>query len=374
MTNTTIATGSALANKLYSRKLGIETLKNTLMFKKGIVGDANSIVQNFTDLAKNPGDRITYQLQTIPTGLGRGEGETQEGNEEALSIFTDNLTILPIRHALKVASDQTIDQKRVGFGLRENAMDALKQWNAATLEIGLTNVLAGNTAATFTVAGRTYSGADAVKGTAGIIPTAPTTNRTLIAGGQANENALTSSDTFTLNLVDACREKAETATDGAGRINPIMFQGQEKYMMLISYEQFVDLKRDTTSAIQWFDIQLAGLQGGDVRSENGIYNNAVGEYAGVIFQVSHYLPLGQNGTATVANTRRALFLGKGAGAIGFGNGGVGENGFRWAEKDYDYDEALGIQSRIIWGANKTVFNSEDSGVIVASSYAASHTS
>jgi N4-gp56 family major capsid protein len=327
-----------------------------------------------TDLSKNAGDRLTYQLQTIPTGVGRGEGETQEGNEEALSIYTDNLTINQIRHAVKVQNQGTIDQKRVGFNLREEAKAALTQWNSVTIEIGVINTLAGNTAASYTSAGRTYSGGNITKGTANNTPTAPTTNRNLIAGGQANENALTSSDTFTLGLVDAGLELANTTTAGAGRINPIMHNGQEKYICLLSYEQYLDMKRDNTSAIQWFDIQLAGLQGGQEEGKNGIYNNAVGEYAGVIFHVSHYLPLGQNCTATVANTKRALFLGKGAGAVGFGNGGVGEAGFRWAEKDYDYDEALGIQSRIIWGANKTVFNSEDAGVVTLSSYAAAHTS
>jgi hypothetical protein len=88
----------ALAVKLWSRKLFHEALKQCWM-AKFIGDDSSSMVQKLEDTSKGPGDRITVGLRMQLSGAGiEGDG-TLEGNEEALSTYSDNLLINQLRHA-----------------------------------------------------------------------------------------------------------------------------------------------------------------------------------------------------------------------------------------------------------------------------------
>jgi N4-gp56 family major capsid protein len=375
MAVTIVGTNDPKTNKLYSKMMLEEVKKTSYFFSREFVGD-NSILYLKDELSKNPGDRITYQLATIPVGTGRTYQETLESNEESLTTFTDNLIINQLRHALRIPAPNSMGQKRVGYDHRKTSMSMLAQWAAISIDAWVFNQLAGNTATTINFDGRTYSGGDLEKATGFNPATAPSANRHKIAGGQANDESLTPSDTFTLGLVDACLEEAELAETGAGRIKPIMNGGEEQYVMFISHEQAVDLKRDNSSAVQWLDdIWSPALSGGMIK-DNPILTGAVGKYDKVIFHKSSRVPLGVNsGTnVAVANTRRAILCGMGAGCISFGNGGAGESAIQWSEELFDYDEELGIAIRLVGGATKSVFDNEDAGVIVASSYAARHNS
>lgn len=372
MATTNVPTGSALANKLFAAKLMEEAITETYVNK--FVGDGN-ILYRKDELSSKAGDQITYQLGYVPSGVGRTEGETLEGNEEALNMFTDTLVINQLRFGMRSPSKQSIEQKRVQFDFREHMYSLTKKWLATRVDSWFFNQLAGNTATSFTVEGTTYAGADRTKVLGFNTATAPSTNRVIRAGGAATDQALTSADVFTLNIVDACLERAMVPINGP-IIQPVKVGGQDKYVMFISPEQYTDLKRDTTSAIQWFDIQTSAMQGGKIDS-NPIYTNAIGEYAGVIFHKSTRLPAGVNSStsATVANTKRAIFCGAGAGCVAFGNAGKGyEGSLSWAEETFDYGDRMGIAVNLIGGLSKSVFNSEDYAVITVPTYAASHTS
>lgn len=369
-----IGVNDSITNKLFSKALYHEAIKKTYFFSRDLIGD-DKILYLKDELAKNAGDSITYQMTNTPTGIGRTSGETLEGNEEKPTIYSDSLLINELWHALRVKNEGTIDQKRVAFNLRQNAMKQMADWAAVTLDAWVFNALAGNTATTITFDGRTYNTANALKATGYNAATAPTTNRIKRAGGQATDQALTSSDKFTLGIVDACLEEAELSTTGAGRIQPLIIDGEERYVMFISHEHYVDLKRDNSSAIQWFDIQKSALQGG-MQKDNPIFTGAVGTYDKVIFHKTSRLPNGVHSStaAAVANTKRAIFCGRGAGCIAFGNGGIGESAFKWTEELFDYKRELGVAVGLVAGVKKCVFNSEDAGVIVASTYAARHNS
>lgn len=375
MADTRVGVNDAKANKLYSKILMKESMKKSYFFSRDFVGEGK-ILSFKEELAKNAGDRVTYQIAMTPTGHGRKSGETLEGNEEGRTMYTDTLQIDSLRHAERIPNALSIDQKRVGFDLREDAMALLSDWGAITIDAWVMNQLGGNNATSISFDGRDpYTGGDLVKATGMNTATAPSSNRQKIAGGQANDQSLTSSDTMTLNLVDACLEEAELATDGAGRIRPVMINGEEYYVMFISHEQAVDLKRDNSSEIQWLrDLQRPLVENGGKSAD--IFSNALGTYDKVIFHKSSRLPAGVNSStqATVANTKRAIFCGQNAGCIAFGNGGMGEAAFSWAEKAIDYDEDIGVAVRIVGGASKTVFNGQDAGVVVASTYAARHNS
>lgn len=375
MARTNIDTNDAKANKLYSKILYMESMKKSYFFSREFVGEGK-ILAFKEELAKTAGDKITYQLAITPRGHGRKSGETLEGNEEKRTMYTDSLIIDSLRHAERVPGALSIDQKRVGFDLRKDTMNLLSDWGAITIDAWVFNQLAGNTATSISFDGRAaYTGDELIKATGMNAAVAPSSTRIKRGGGQATDQALTSSDTMTLNLVDACLEEAELANDGAGRIRPMLINGEEYYVMFLSHEQAVDLKRDGTSAIQWLrDLQrpLTEFQG----KKADIFSGALGTYDKVIFHKSSRLPPGVHSStaATVSNTKRALFCGQNAGAIAFGNGGIGESAFSWAEKDIDYDEDIGVAIRLVGGVKKTVYNGVDAGVIVVPTYAARHNS
>jgi N4-gp56 family major capsid protein len=63
-----------------------------------------------------------------------------------------------------------------------------------------------------------------------------------------------------------------------------MIGGEQKYVMFLHHYQVTDMKANV-STNQWFDIQKAALQGGNV-TKNPIYTGALGEYNGVILHAA----------------------------------------------------------------------------------------
>ena len=184
------------------------------------------------------------------------------------------------------------------------------------------------------------------------------------------DQGLTSSDVFTVDLIDAAVENAKI---GSNMIRPLRIGGQPKYVMYLHPYQVTSL-RTNSSAGQWKDIQLAALSG-DASSRNPIYTGALGEYNGVVLRVSQDIPLGCNSatpTTAVASTRRAVLLGAQSAVCAYGQGGSA-NKYRWNEELLDHKRKLEVSAWAIMAMKKTVFNGSDFGSIVVSTYATAAT-
>ena len=99
MATTQYGVNHNLAVKLWSRKLFQEALKSCWM-SRFIGTSANSAIQMHSDTQKGPGDRITVGLRMQLSGAGKEGDDTLEGNEEALSTYSDQLLINQLRHAV----------------------------------------------------------------------------------------------------------------------------------------------------------------------------------------------------------------------------------------------------------------------------------
>lgn len=337
-----------LAVKLWSTKLFREALKQTWLYK--FIGkDSNSAIQMLDDTQKGPGDRITVGLRMQLTGNGvEGDG-TLEGNEEALTTYSDNLLINQLRHAVR--SDGRMSEQRIPFSVREEARMGLQDWWSDRIDTALFNQLAGNTAQTDT----RFTGHNAA--------TSPDSNHIVYAGSGTTEADVASKTTaakFSLSVIDTCIEKAKTATP---LIRPLKVNGEDKYLMFLHPYQVTDLRTNTNSG-QWLDIQKAAMQGGQIK-DNPIYTGSLGEYNGVILYSSTRVP-------TVTSTvYRALFLGAQSGLLAFGQDN-NPNKMTWDEELFDYGNSLGVAAGMIWGAKKTRFNSADFGTLVVATYAVAH--
>lgn len=349
MATTNYGVNHNMAVKLWSRKLFQDALK-TCWMSKFIGKSSESAIQMLTDTQKGPGDRIRVGLRMQLSGAGIEGDATLEGNEEALSVYTDDLIINQLRHAVRSAGKMS--EQRVPFSVREEARQGLTDWWADRIDTALFNQLAGNTGQSDT----RYTGHNAT-----VAPTAST--NWVFANGVANEAQVasaTTSNIFKLSMIDALVEKAKTNTV---QIRPIKVDGKDKFLMFLHPYQVTDLRQNTNTG-QWLDITKAVYQGS--KSSNPIYDGSLGEYNGVILHESTRVPAG-----LTSGVYRAIFIGAQAGVIAFGQDGS-PNKASWNEELFDYGNQLGVEAGMIWGVKKTVFNSADFGTIVLSTYAVAH--
>lgn len=362
MAVTTYGVNDALAVKLWSKKLAQEALKATAIAP--LIGEGmDSIIVKKTETSKGAGDRVTYGLRTQLRGRGVSEGQVLEGNEESLTTWSDALVINELNHAVRIKNEGTIDNQRILFNAREEAKNGLRDWYADRMSVAFFMNVCGYTGTSITVEGTSIS-------TGGVIygfnaPTAPSTNRWIWGGNATTDASIDSADTFDLTLIDRAVARAKTANP---KIRPIKVDGADKYVMYLHPFQVFSMRTSTTTG-QWLDITKAVYQGS--RQNNPIYSGALGEYNGVILREAEHVPTGVNAStsAEITTVRRAVLLGAQAAVIAFGQG-RGETEYKWQEETFDYERELGVAVKTIFGMKKCVFNSEDFGSIVVSTYAA----
>jgi N4-gp56 family major capsid protein len=356
MATTSFAVNDALCVKLWSKMLDSEALKSTDILP--LIGDdTNSIIQRKTELSKGPGDQVTFGLRMQLSGAGFTENETAEGNGEELTRYTDALLVNELGHVVGVKSENTIDAQRVPFDLREEARDGLAEWWSTRLSVSFFNQVCGYTAESRTK----FTGLQAA--------IAPSSTRIIRQSSAASDQALTSNDKFSIDLIDKAKEMAITATP---KIRPVRINGADKYVVYLHDYQVTDM-RTSVSTGQWLDIQKAAMAGME-SSKSPIYSGALGEYNGVIIRQANHVTQGVNSStgAAISTVRRAVLLGAQAAVCGYGQKNS-PGKYRWNEELLDHKRRLEVSAWSIWGLKKTVYNSTDFGTVVISTYAAAHT-
>jgi N4-gp56 family major capsid protein len=364
MAVTSYGVNDSLAMKAWSRKLSVEVSKATAIAP--LIGDSeDSIIQIKDELNKDKGDQVTFGLRMQLNGAGVTEGQTLEGNEESLTTYSDAIVVNELAHAVRVKNEGTIDVQRVPFNLRRQAKDGLRDWYADRLSLTFFVHAAGYTGLTLDFEGSTitmnskYYGFNA--------PTAPSSTRVIRAGAAANDQSLTSSNIFTLDIIDKALEKAKTANP---KIRPIRVDGGKHYVMYIHPYQTTSLRTNTSTG-QWLDIQKAAEKRG---SSNPIFDGSLGVYNNVILREAEHVVTGVNSStsAQITTVRRAVLLGAQACVASFGMKFTPEK-YEMREELFDYQRELGVSCHTVFGMKKAVFNSVDFGTIVVPTYAAAAT-
>jgi N4-gp56 family major capsid protein len=365
MSVTTYGVNDALANKLWSKKLAVEVSKATAIAP--LIGtSSNSIIQLKDETQKSAGDKVTFGLRTQLIGDGVSESQVLEGNEEALTTYSDAIFINELAHAVRVKNDQTIDAQRVPFSLRDEANSGLTDWYADRLSMMFFMQVGGFTAPTMAFEGRTITVSGVHYGFNA--PSAPTSGRILRAGSQASDQALTSADVFNLQLIDKAVEAAKVANP---KIRPVKVDGEKVYVMYLHPYQVTDLRTNTSTG-QWLDIQKAAYMGS--RAKNPIFDGSLGMYNNVVLREAEHVVPGVNAStgAQITTVRRAVLLGAQSAVTAFGMKTAPEK-YKRVEELFDYQRELGVSVQTVLGMKKAVFNSQDFGCIVVSTYAAAHT-
>lgn len=355
MAETEFGLNHPLAVKLWSRRLEREALKRTWA-GKFMSTKPNSIIHIKNETSKSAGDKVTFGLKYQLSNPGIAADNTLEGNEEALSLYSDAVVIDQLRNAVK--SKGKMSEQRVPYSMREEAFDSLADWWSDRIDYWFINAVTGYTGQADT----RYTGMQAT--------TAPTTTsgntRWLFGGGATNlpttEGSLSTVETMQLTYIDRCVATAKTSQP---LIRPVRVNGDDFYVMFLHPWQVYSLRTDATAGrITWYTTQKARIEGGQTgESDNPIFSGALGVYNNVILHESVRLPSGST------NTRRAVFCGAQAAAMAFGQNTEQGDTPNWQEKSFDYGNQLGVAGGMIAGLKKCVFNSIDFGTIVLSTYA-----
>ena len=358
MATTAYAVNHPLSNKLWSKRLMREALKET--FVSNFMGKTkDSLVYVKDETNKSAGDKITYGLRMQLTGAGIQGDATLEGNEEALTTYSDAVYIDQLRHAVR--TDGEMSEQRVPFSIREESLDGLRDWWADRLDASFFNQICG-----LTTAGTNYQGNNT--------PTAPTSasgnTRIMYGAGSTSTTGsftATSSNSgsirqvnFQLAAIDKMINQAKIATP---LIRPIRVNGQSKYVMFLHPNAVRQLRNAvSTTAVTWYDIMRARAEGGDTKA-NPIYNGALGEYNGVILHESTRIP----GLSTDTNVKYNVLCGAQAACFATGRRDK-DSAMKWTEETFDYGNQLGVAAAMIFGLKKSVFNSIDFSTIVCLSH------
>jgi len=366
-------TGNALTLKLWATNDWINPGQQTVfghLFSRGAVHYAEEFLG-----AKSRGDNITYDYTNKLTGIPVGEGGTLDGNEESLNLGSFTMAINVTRIGVLNPNDDTIEQQRTLVSFPERTRKVIPNRHMELLDTAVFYQLAGSYPTSWTQNQTTWSGNNRLFVTGHNAPVAPSSDRILRPNSRATDQAITSTDTFTLDLVDIALEQIAISNQ------PLEMLKDLTYDLFVSPEQYTDLKQDTSGKIQWFPMALARATGGDTEQLDGYMFNSLpclGQYANVNIYRAPRVAYGLSSadSSVITTVRRAVLVGKDALTFASPLGGRPSDNsvpLKYFSQLKDYDYFKGLEGRMIYGLKKTVAsNSSDIGVYVISTYAASH--
>jgi len=337
-----------------------------------------NLIQQRKELEKNNGDTILFQLLWKLSGIGVVGTDTLRGKEESLEYSSDALIINQLRNAVSVPGMQSIITQMIEQEQRDDAKEQLVVWHKEMQSIAFFNQIGGFTGDVQWWNGLKYSGnIPQFQGMNDV--SAPSAFRHVFAGGKSNENELTETDTFNLNMVDKIRTKARQANPA---IRPIQgLPGGAKFVMFISLEQWEQIRTNTSDG-QWVDVSKF-ISATDERG-NRFAKGALGMWNDVMFVEHEYVPMGVSAAGkTIPNVRRAIFCGAQAAQYGAGSYDKTNlknfSNMKIVVDPQDYEEWIGIAGSCMYGIKKSIFNrkgeipnmvqAQDFGTFVYSTYA-----
>lgn len=360
MARTSVLPTDPGAVKLFSAAVAEDVAKKSYFNSKMAGGESQKLpILVKTDLESGAGDEVTCYLVAKLRGQPVQGSEKLEGREMRLQHYTDKLRVDKFRNGVNIGD--VMDQKRVKYSLRMQAKDRLSDY-IAELEDELTMIYA--------------AGARGVGTEIQHFPTtwtawpngvsAPDSNHQFYPGTVTAKAALAGTDKMGLALIDRLVARAKkflgVETNGA-KMSPVSVGGKARYVMLLATESAYDVRREAGDQ-GWLAIQkaAAGAEGRD----NPIFTGGLGMYNDVILHEHEgVVRFTDYGAGSNVPAVRNLFFGAHAvmKAYGFkGNGGVR---YQLSESGLDHDEESVIHFRTILGIKKTVYNSQDFGVMAA---------
>lgn len=384
MSTTGMLTGDSNTVKLYEMQTWNQVMHHTPL---GDAFDNGAIfyVDKFLGRQDSAGDVVNFDYIGRMTGKPVGEGGTLDGQEKALDIKAFNMTINESRDAVRYVKTG-IEPQRTNINFSKQTRIAIRQRAGELMTQSFFNQLAGAAPESWTSVtdGETYAtSADKLHVTGHNTVTAPSSNRIIRAGGGANDQAITSSNLMSYSLIDYMLE------ENASSLQPIQPLDDGYFRFYISPYDFVNLKQDVTSPIQWGNIALSEIESG--AKDNMLKNRYMqgkkfvsgGIYQNVKILESRDIPYGvrSDTNAVITTVRRNILVGRNAACFASPYGGRPTDEdvpMKFIEQLADYGKYKGEGFEMLYGIKKMkptggVADAEDVGAFVIATYATAHT-
>lgn len=353
---TVIGVNDPKARKLWSADLMVSVAKKSYWQRKmmGKGEDTPYPIMMKTDLERESGDQIQYDLSVQLTG-GVIEGDAKaEGKGEALSFYTDRVYIDQARKP--VSCGGRMSRKRTIHDLRKVGRARLSDYWARFYDELFFMYASGarginpDYSVPLNYAGRANN------------PFQTPSNSHILYGDGNSKATLTTAGKMSKALIERANTKAASqggGSTGVAEIQPMTIAGSENFVIVMNPFQAHDLKTSTATG-DWLDVQkaAAGAEGRD----NPIFKDSLGMIGGTILHKhKSVIRFNDYGAGSDVETARALFLGRQALVLAYGSPGSGLR-FDWSEELQDHGNDIEICAGAIFGIKKTQFDGNDFGV------------
>jgi len=355
MTTTVFGKADPKTQKKWSSTLAVDQAKKSY-FEGRFIGDSdNHIIQKKNDLESEAGDRVSFdlcvQLRNQPTF---GDNDLK-GKEEALKFFTDEVAIDQVRHAVSLGGKMS--RKRIVHDVRKVGKGRLGDYFARLVDEFFFMYLSGARGIN-----EDFIMDTSFNGFAGNDFQAPDADHILYGGSATSKATLTATDRMSRNVIERAQNKAkmmQARNPQTANMVPVTNGSDEQYVLLMGEDQAFDLRVNDASG--WLDMQKAAAAAEG--RNNPIFKGGLGLLGNTVLH-SHRSSIRFSDYGAGANVfaGRALFLGRQAGVVAYGNAGGGMR-FTWEEEVDDYGNKPAIASGFIAGMKKARFNGKDFGVI-----------
>lgn len=351
MSNWTVSASTPSASlqaQIYAKEAWLEARVNS--FWSAFMGEGpNNAIHVNKSFIKTKGDAINYTLVNDITTRGLGGTTIQsyvayndtnkrlEGQEAAITTYSDSVLLDQLREGLVTGGQ--LSEQRSSLDQREHMKQILAYWSGRIL---MDEVIF-----------KKLSGVTMTDKNSQTFGEAATANSLVIYGGaKTARNQLTSSDTFTLNLLRRAKTAAMVGNSSIWRMRPMMISGRPYYGCVVHPYQVYDLQGSQEWEQAMREAQVRG-------PENPLFTGALGIWNGVILYSHDKVVTGSDaGPGGDQGYASGLFFGYQAGLWA-----QAQPAPNWIEKKFDYDDQYGIATGMVYGFDKTTFNSKDFGVI-----------
>lgn len=364
---TYVSRDSALNNKNISVALAVEAARESFWMSKMGSGEPEAPypLQMLTDLEKEAGDQVTYDIVMQIGGAPVKGRDSAEGTATAMKLFTDTLYIDQFRKVVDVGD--TMTRQRTKHNLPQLARRGIAEYMARYMD-----ELCGMYAA-----GRRGINSDFIEptsftGHAGNALQAPDALHKMYAAvGVTADTGLTSTDKMSRAFVERLNTRVSTqggGTAGVPRMRPITTPKGPRFVLVLHPWQIYDLKT-TTGEGGWLDITkaAAGAEG----SGSPLFTGMIGMIGGTVLQESTTITLyGGYGAGANVLGARALMLGRHAVELAFGaKGRRMQDRVKYfiVDEPRDFGDKQELLAGAVVGVKKVRYNGMDHGIYAAES-------
>jgi len=355
MAQTVIPWGDPKAVKHWSPKLHRDVNANGYFARKFVGKDANNIVQEKTELEKEAGDIIQFDLEARLKGALIEGDAVVDGKESILRHFSDTVTIDQARHA--VSAGGRMSRQRTVHNIRQScAVQLTNYWKQAMDELYFIYLSGDRGTAHSDIFPVGYTGR------ANNALRTPDAAHQLYGGDATSQATLVAADKMTRALIERAGVRADNITKNfpdAVNMYPLTVEGDDRFVVIMSPEQAYDMRASTGTG-DWFDIQkaLATAQGANsalVKGGLGMINNTI------LHTHRNVVTRTDAGAGSDVAMAEALLCARQAACIAY----AASDGRRmsWVEQMKDYKNNPTVAAGYIFGIQKSKFNNYDFGVI-----------